>query len=917
MLKKLNTGNMFSFENHEETSGEDLPEQGTVTTADTEEVVAEATPSEDVTEAGDDVGQATPNDVIDAEPDADITTTETTEIVEDSTVDGAANSDAVEEVNKLTEEGEQAAATTRAIVETATNEVESEGGGTDVNGNAITEEQAVENEEEEVVDETVDAEAEQTAADKDIREQAEDVAENVDEEIGDAIGDDSSDGGVDGEVTDDTSTDIDSGGDAGDLGMDADLGGEGNPEGGDDGEALDSEALDADDTPLEGAEDAQLDGDTTDTGDTDVVDSESTEVDDVDVDESEAGDSVTEEDTTGDLEGSDVESVSEQVEDQNLAADVTAEAASADAEQTDFIAGDTPEQHGEEPADDTVPNDGEEVIAEAAPAVQNETDVSTANATADIDGNTATVDDVELDDDTPLEGAEDLGINDEASLTETEVDGQEATGPTGDGATVEESISDQEGEATEEVVDTEVDESADGSETEETEVVEDGDTSVGDEGEEAVGLDAEAGEIEETDEEADLEEGELDIPDVDVDTTEEEVEEAEFEADEIEAEADAEEAKAEVGEKTIEELQNEAESLEEYRYLLEKSIASESYDAVALAIWHANIDDTRQKLNAAGFRFGNVALESYGAPDLDLAYVASLESVNSMLGAMTKVRESLIGKVRTWYSKAMVDKVKARTSALNKQIDVCLVNLKKADVSTKDVSGIGAYLSHGEGNLTKSVAEDLKLVGDIASKGFKANETVLGYVVKGLNDIASKTSPAEAVKVANGLAGFKDAKAAYPDKAFSTGFLGGYKLQLKEATGGSELKDKVLNMARRAVPVVVREGKGKNTTQKLSKGDVANLLTMAKAYVALADKLATTVGDRAVDKLSDLKAARSKAAPAVAEGKVRGGDEKAISAACDAAEIISKANHDLYKFITKHCIDVADALCGVAKKVTK
>lgn len=924
MLKKLNSDNLFSFEDHSDTSGEDLPEQGVVSEADAESVVAEATPPVDVTEAGDDIGQATPNEEIEATPDADLTVTEDsvdspdgsdTEIIDDEPLE----SDSSEEVNKLTEEGEQAAATKDEIVALATAEATSEAGGTDVNGNAITEEQVAENTESEEIDEDVDEEAEKSAADKDLNEQVDDVNEHVDEELGEAIGDDSADGGLDGESTDDTSTDIDSGGDQGDLGMNADLGGEGDVEGVDD------------DTPLEGASD--VDTDSTATADDSAGDVGSAETDagsDLDDVESTDGGDLGETDTSPDTEGVDGDTaVADDVAKQNEAADVTADAASADADQTDFIAGETPEQHGEEPASDELPaNDGEEVIAEAIPAVQNQSDVGAANANAEV--TETTEDEVNFDDDEPLDGATDaepLDVNAEQDLTPTEVDGQEVDGPTGDGATVEESQSDQQADAMDEtaeapetVEDEGTDESEDGESTVETETETDDSTAevvedITSGGE--PGIDAEAGEIEETDEEADLEEGELDIPDVDTNTTEEEVEEAAIAADEMDEEADAEEAEGDVAEKTIEELQREKESLEKFCVMIKWGIANESYNPGLLAYMVAESDKMRGVLNDIGFKLPKVALESYDAKDMDLAYQATLESFRGMLSRMSGISHQLTQKVERWWAKGMVDKVMTRATALNKQIDLCLVQLKDADTSTHEVNAIGAYLSHADGNLVKAVSDDLKAITEIGGKGFKATEELQTNIVKALNDITGAASTTEATSIADQVSRFKDTKSAFPSKAFTPGLLGGYRLELKDAKAGDSLKDKIIHMGRRAVPVVVKEGKGEKSFQTLSKGDVANLLKMAKAYVALAVKLAETTGDRAVDNVSKIRLTRERALPITVEGRVRGGDEAAIDAAASALEMIAKAHNDLYKFVTKHCIEVADALCGVSKKFVR
>lgn len=883
MLKKLNSSSLFSMESHEETAGEDLPEQGVVSEAETEEVVAEATPSADVEEAGDNIAQQTPGTTdIQADDKADITAAP---VVETSDVQSDDN-EALTEIQTLSEQGAEAAQTKSEIVETAISEATGTASGdTDINGNAITDEQAEENNNEEEIVEEVDEEASESAADKNIHQQAADVEENVENELGDALGDDSGTaGGLDGESTDDTSDNTDSGGDQGDLGMDAEAGSDDEPLGGDD--------LAADDTVSEDASGVEpSSADATSESADDVGTDETSEGTDMDsVDSTDGSDLDDETPLEGAEPVSDEVDVTEEVEQQNEAADVTAEAASSDAEQTDFIAGDTPEQHGVEPEGDVVPNDGEEVVAEATPSVQNTEDVSTANANQDISN--PTVDDVELDDDVPLD------VDATQDLTPKEVDGESS-----DGATVEESTTDQEATALDETTD-----ATETTEVEEPVVEETTDEPV---------IDEAAGEIEETESEADLEKGELDIPDVDTDTTEEEVEEAEVEADEVEAEADAEDVEGDRTDKTIEELQKEQEALEEFKQVLEYAIAHESFEPGLLGYINGKTNDIRKKLNVAGFGFTEVSLESYGAKDLDLAYVASLESVRGMLSRFTGLTAALSQKIEKFWAKGLVEKVTKRADALNKQIDLCLVELKDSSMGTTEVNGVGAYLAHADGHLVKAVSDDLKLTTDIGGKGFKASEDLQNQLVKALNDIISATTVEEATGVAKQVAGFKDIKSAFPASVFTKGFLGGNKLVIKEAGAGTELAERITNMARRAVPVVVKDGKGTNSTQKLSKGDVANLLKMAKAYVALATKLAGTTGERAVSSVSKIRLTRERALPFSTEGRLRGGDEKAIDATASAMELIAKSHNDLYKFVTKHCIDVADALCGVAKKAIK
>lgn len=931
-MLKVTSKNLFSVskEDHTEETAEELDEQGAISTADAEEVVAPITPDADTAEAGDDIGQATPKEEIGADDKADITQTE-----DDAPLDGAPAVDATTddsaqsaEMTELLQEGEQAAAAKDEIVQEATAEVTGgeAGGDTDVNGNPVTEEQAAVNAEEDATEDEVEDEVEEEAAAKDIHQEAAEVDENSDEELGEAINDDTTEGG------DDLGGDLGEGGDegAGDLGDDTgdagtdDLGDLGDNAAADDDTPLDGAESTGDSTDAATDESAPDDGAGTDdaagdlgTGDdsTDLgVDDTSTEDPLADSPPAESGDAV---DAGTDGTTDETPDVTEEVEQQNEAADVTAEAASSDTDQTEFIAGDTPEQEGELPgSDDTTVSDdagGEEVVAEAGVGDGTSGDETTS---------TQITDEPSEDDDTPLEGADALDVNAEEPLTEGGGDNGDEDGTA---ATVEESVTDQTSEDLQDGMDdvadatAEVEEDA-GDTTEETtdeSAVETG----GDVAEETDSVDAEAGEVEETEEPADFEAGEVDVKDVDTSTTDEDVEEAMATAAEVGEWGDEEEKDADIGDKTIEELQKEKESLETFRALLELGIANEKYDAGLLAYMNGSVEPFRKKMAALDPHFedktpAKVSLEDYSGKDLDLAYRATLESFRGMLSRITTASHRITHQVEKWWASGMIDKVNTRADALDKQIDLCLIQLKDADYSTGDISGVRGYLATDETNLVKAVGDDLKLTTDISIKGIKASEAFQNNLIKALNDVIGAGSDAEIAKALDAAAGLKGTKDAFPSAAFSKGLLGGYKLEIRQA-GGSSRVDKLEALGHTGIPVGVKSGKGgESSTYKLSKGDIANLLKFAKTYVGVARKLADTTGDRAVRDVSKIRTTRDRALPVGADSRVKG-DEQGVDALATAMKLSAQAHVDLYKFITKHCVEVASACCAVAKKAIK
>lgn len=930
-MLKVTSQNLFSVskEDHTEETAKELDEQGAISTADAEEVVVPITPDADTTEAGDDIGQATPKEEIGADDKADITQTE-----DDVPLDGAPavdattdDSDTSAEMTELFQEGEQAAATKDEIVQEATAEVTGgdAGGDVDVNGNPVTPEQAAANAEEDATEDGIEDEVEEEAAAKDIHQEAAEADENADEELGVAINDDTTEAGTDDLGGDEVGGDL---GDGGDTAGTDDL-----------GDLGDDTAEADDDMPLEGAEDLGDSTDTTtdesatddvdatdastgDTGDgdgtTDLgVDDTSTE-DPLADSPSETGDVATDdvsETSTDDTDAADV--VAEEVDQQNEAADVTAEAASSDVDETAFIADETPEQEGNIPetsdttvADDT--NDGGEVVAEAEGP-----DTSGGDETTE----TSITEPEDLDD-TPLEGAEDLGVNAEEDLTPAGKDNGEEDATA---ATVEESTTDQTADDLQDGMDdvatatAEVEEDA-GDVVEET--VDESTDAVGEEvADETSAVDVEGGEVEATDEEADFEAGEVDIKDVDTSTTDEDVEEAMANAAEVGEWGDAEEKEADIGDKTIEELQKEKESLETFRVLLEIGIANEKFDPGLLAYMNGTMEPLRKKLAALDPHFetklpAKVTLEDYSAKDMDLAYRATLESFQGMVSRVTTITTGIAHKIEKWWSRGLVDKVLARADALDKQIDLCLTQLKDADYSTGDISGVRGYLSTDETNLVKAVGEDLKLTTDIAIKGIKASEGLQNTVVKALNDIISAGNDKEIDKALDALVELKGTKDAFPSAAFTKGLLGGYKLEIREASG-TDRADRIEALGHTGIPVGVKSGKaGEGSTYKLSKGDIANLLKFAKTYVGVARKLANTTGDRAVGISTKVRTTRNRALPVTADTRIRG-DEHGVDAAATSMKLLAQAHLDLYKFITKHCVEVADACCGVAKKAIK
>lgn len=818
-------------------------EQGEVTTVDTEEVVSEIEPEADVTEAGDDVGQETPDDAFEGTNDqADIT------VGSDSdgpapTDTGAIDAAAVENTIKDGEEVAQGQAEIIQQAEATATEIETGGAvsetDTDVNGNAITPEEAAVNEHEEKVDAEINAETEEevTATDVVAEETPLEEAEALADELADDVTDDAEDN------TDDTLGDGDTessdGGDefGGDTGSDDST-----------GDSDSGDSFDDDDVPLEGAE---VDSDVTET-----------EVSEESTDDLPAGDTPDTEVTEGDTTD-----VQESVDDQNIASDVTAEAASSDVNQTEAIKGDNEVAADEE----TLPDDDDETPLDI--------DATQDLTPKEVDGNPA------------YDGA---GTGTNATVTETidNPDGTEeslassiAEDAAEDTSEMAEAVDESEGEVTDEPETDPITDASDGIDDEEQE------SQIGDEGS-----------INDTDD-INFEEGDVDIPDVETETTADDVAAAEIEAENTEIAADDDEQLAIDAHKTVEELQEEAKSLEAYIQRLEEGIATETYDAAVIVQGYPLLDKHK---NIWGVDT-NPSLEDYGPKDLDLLYVASLESARGFMSRITQVSTRLVQKLKQWWEKPMVTKVVKRADAIQKSADKTLMDLKESSFNGGEVKGISGYLSTDKPGLIAAVGSDLKFTTAIASKGLSGNEKLVHTVVKVIDDIATAKTEAAIKSALNGVSSIKSSKAAYPQETFTKGSLmGNWKLEMKEGTIGAS-----------GIPVAVKESSGdRKTTFNLTKADLSSLLVMAKAYAAVAKKAAETTGERAVEEYPSVETARNRALPYSDVSRIISswGDESKIDDLADDMVKLAKAHHDAYKFIVKHALDMAEALISVVNK---
>lgn len=424
-------------------------------------------------------------------------------------------------------------------------------------------------------------------------------------------------------------------------------------------------------------------------------------------------------------------------------------------------------------------------------------------------------------------------------------------------------------------------------------------------------VEEEDGEIDEEGD-ANFEDGELDIEDVDTDVTEEEVAEAKVEADEAEEEADADDEEIVDASKTIEELQAEKESVESFIGILKYGLEKGDFQPQFMIMSQSKLD---QLSKAFGEHAPSIpSMESFGKDDLDQYYTSSLESFRGFLNRISNLNRSLLEAVDKWRHSGIVKKVKSRSKALNKDVDLALVKLQDAKIGTVSVKGVNASLATTDTNLAQAVAKDLRVLSEIAVKGLRDSERVQQEVVNVIDKAVTDGGKGKTGPLVQTALNIKPAK--YP-VVKNGDLLGGWVLETE--VGGRGKDSDIEKLAYTTVPVAKKtKVEGRGVTYDLSKGDCANLLKLAKAYVALADKLADSAGSKAVESFLANTTVRDRALNINGISRAtRASTWDEQSQLDDLATVLLKvaeAHVSIYKFTTQHALDVAEGIVAAVRK---
>lgn len=399
------------------------------------------------------------------------------------------------------------------------------------------------------------------------------------------------------------------------------------------------------------------------------------------------------------------------------------------------------------------------------------------------------------------------------------------------GSTDEDSVED---------ADTEVEDDGSGEGSEETDQGLDEDDSEPTEDDE---LDSEEDDTEtEDEEELDSEDDEeVEIEDVDLATTEDDVEEAEEEADE--ADEEAEEVKEELidDSKTLDEIESETESLESYIGLLKEGIRTGTKDPLFMAAVDIKLQKFKSSLGSLAPR--TPSLEHYSVDEATEYYSFALEAAEGVLGRIKALGNSLSKTIDRKYQAMLVKRTTPRNAALNKKADLLIAELAAVkDNPTVTVKALGFRTR--ESDLAKAVTTDLKNLTLLSGERIGKISDIYAEVVSIFQAIKSNGGPGKTGKIAK--RGFKAVPMQFEEFSKPESFITGHYLSAAEPTAeGTDDMQKLRALYSSLVPSLELDRiKGAVETFSVNKTEMLRLATLTKAYIALSNKTLNSIGSK-------------------------------------------------------------------------
>jgi hypothetical protein len=411
----------------------------------------------------------------------------------------------------------------------------------------------------------------------------------------------------------------------------------------------------------------------------------------------------------------------------------------------------------------------------------------------------------------------------------------------------------------------------------------------------------------------------LEIPEVQPDVTEEvvaeAVEDAEFEGEE---EAELADGIDEAG-AALTEANDEVAAIEHFTTLLEHGLKHKQFNPQFAVLCQEKMGSLSEKLGVAP----KVSLEHYGAKDLEAFYTASLETFTGLGKRIGDIGRRVNEAIDSGINNALFTSGRKKAvKAINAQADALITELGNAtfegtvEVSAKGVAKDLAVGKQFPSNLVGAVSTDQKLTSTAATAGFNAVTKYMNDLSGCIDGATTAGGPGKTGEWAKKAAGLATPFKAFPSDLYSEGLMGGLVLEGDEKGNSGDTRSDIRSIGKKALPTVgSNRGASGASTVSLTKADVTKLIQSAKVYGAMADKLVTTGNNNL---LANLRKNTEKYQRWATSGDTATWSEsKDIGYIVDQMPTVIWRHFQIYRALTNHCIDTAEALLKLAKQAVK
>lgn len=415
---------------------------------------------------------------------------------------------------------------------------------------------------------------------------------------------------------------------------------------------------------------------------------------------------------------------------------------------------------------------------------------------------------------------------------------------------------------------------------------------------------------------------ELEVPAPVEGVTEEAVDAAVEDAD-LEAEEEAELA-AGVDEDgaAMTEAQDEVAAVEHFITLLQHGIKHKQFSPQFATL----AQDKMEKLGVTLQMPVSVGLEAYGgdAESMEAYYVASLETFTGFTKRLSDLGRRINESIDRGIDNVLfTNGRKKAVASINTQADALISELGAATFTGSvevNAKGVAKDLSVGKqfpANVMSAVSADQRLTSQMAGAGFTAVTKFMNDLSGCIDGATTSGGPGKTGEWVKKAAGLTKPFGAFPSEVYSAGLMGGLMLQnTDKGAAAGDARAEIRKLAKQGLPTVIsNRGTSGDATATLSKADVTNLIKSAKVYAAMADKVVSNGGHNLI---TNVRKNTEKYERWVSTGDTATWSEsKDIGYIVDQMPTVIWRHFQMYRAVTNHCIETAEALLKLAKQAIK